>query len=95
MTDGTYMLIALLVASGSCQEPQLIVREMATLELCKAAVNLMTKGGGLADCVRAASPNAHLSRAGSSHRSHERRSLGSNEPEAQVQQLNRAQLGDQ
>ena len=94
MTDGTYMLIALLVASGSCQEPQLIVREMASLELCKAAVNLMTKGGGLADCVRAPSPNAHPSRAGS-HRSHERRSVGSDQPEAEVQQLNRAQLGDQ
>ena len=94
MIGGTYMLIALLAASGSCQEPRLIVREMASLELCNAAVNLMTKGGGLADCVRAPSPNAHASRA-DTHRLHERRSVGSDEPEAEVQQLNRAQLGDQ
>jgi hypothetical protein len=51
MTTSIYMLIALIIASGSCQEPRLIIRKMASLELCQAAANLATKAGGLADCV--------------------------------------------
>jgi hypothetical protein len=94
MNTGIYMFIALLAASGSCQESRLIIHKMASLELCQAAVNLTTKAGGLADCVHAPSPNAAPSRA-VSHRSHKKRSDSSDEPEAEVQQLNRAQLGDQ
>jgi hypothetical protein len=94
MTTSIYMLIALIIASGSCQEPRLIIRKMASLELCQAAVNLATKAGGLADCVITPSPNAGPSRA-VSHRGQERRSRSSAGSEAEVQQLNRAQLGDQ
>jgi hypothetical protein len=93
MTTSIYMLIALIIASGSCQEPRLIIRKMASLELCQAAVNLATKAGSLADCVIMPSPNAGPSRA-ASHRWQERRSRSSAGSEAEVQQLNRAQLGD-
>jgi hypothetical protein len=51
-----YMFIALIIASGSCQEPRLIVQKMASLELCQAATNLATRAGGQADCVPVASP---------------------------------------
>jgi len=34
MTTSAYMLIALIIASGSCQEPRLTFRKMASLELC-------------------------------------------------------------
>jgi len=45
MTTSAYMLIALIIASGSCQEPRIIVQKMASLNLCQAASNLATKGG--------------------------------------------------
>ena len=93
MTTSIYMLIALIIASGSCHEPRLIIRKMASLELCQAAVNLATKAGGLADCMIMPSPNAGPSRA-VSHRWQERRSRSSAGSE-EVQKLNRAQLGDQ
>ena len=35
--------IALIIASGSCQGPRLIVLKMASLELCQAATNLATR----------------------------------------------------
>jgi hypothetical protein len=93
MTSSAYMLIALTIAAGSCREPRLIVQKMASLELCDAAANLTTNAGGLADCVPVASPNAGSSRAVGHHR----QARGSNSPdrsEAEVQQLNRAQLSD-
>ena len=93
MTTSIYMLIALIIASGSCQEPRFITRKMASLELCQAAADLATKAGGLADCVPMPSPNAGPSRA-ESHRWQERRFRSSPGSEAEVQQLNRAQLGD-
>jgi hypothetical protein len=93
MTTSIYMLIALIIASGSCQEPRLIVRKMASLELCQAAANLATKGGGLADCVPAPSPNAGVAPAGVHHWWQEKRSHGY-AGSAEVDRLNRAQLGD-
>ena len=57
-TSAAYILIALIIASGSCKEPRLIARTMASLELCQAAANLVTKGGGLSDCVLAPAPDA-------------------------------------
>jgi hypothetical protein len=87
------MLIALIIASGSCQEPRLIIRKMASLELCQAAADFATKAGGLADCVPMPSPNAGPSRV-ESHRWQERRSRSSAGSATEVQQLNRAQLGD-
>ena len=91
--NNAYMLIALIIASGSCQEPRLIVQKMGSLELCQAAANLATNAGGLADCVPGASPNARSSRAVVNHRQ-ARRSDSSDGSEAEVQQLNRAQLSD-
>jgi hypothetical protein len=93
MTAGAHMLIALIIGSGSCQERQLIVRKMASLELCQAAANLVTKGGGLSDCVPVASPNAVSSR-DVGHRRPARRSNSPDGSEVKVQQLNRAQLSD-
>ena len=100
MTSSAYMLIALIIAAGSCQEPRIIAQKMASLELCQAAANLATKGGGEADCVPvpppnagASSPNAGAAHSGANHW----RAKRSNSPdgsEAEVQQLNRAQLGD-
>jgi hypothetical protein len=87
-----YMLIALIIASGSCQEPRLIIQKMASMELCQAAANLATKAGGQADCLRVASPNAGIAHAGGHHR-RQGRSDSSAETE-EVQQLNRAQLND-
>jgi hypothetical protein len=93
MTTGAYMLIALIIGSGSCQEPQFIVRKMGSPELCKAAANLVTKGGGLSDCLPVSSASAGVARA---HRQHwqEKRSTSDAGAE-EVQQLNRAQLGEQ
>jgi hypothetical protein len=93
MTTSAYMLIALIIGSGSCQERQLIVRKMASLELCQAAANLATNAGGQADCVRVASPNTGSIRT-IGHRRQARRSNSPDGSEAQVQQLNRAQLRD-
>jgi hypothetical protein len=93
MTLSAYMLIALIATSGSCQEPRLIVRKMAALELCQAAANLVTKGGGLADCVPAACPDVDPSRAVRNHRQ-ARRSGSPEGSEAEVEQLYRAQLSD-
>ena len=93
MATSAYMLIALIIAAGSCQEPRIIVQKMASLESCQAAANLATKGGGLPDCVPVASSHAGPSRAVGQRRQAKR----SNSPdgsEAEVQQLNRAQLGD-
>src|SRR5215469_7449779 len=93
MTSSAYMLIALIIGGGSCQELRLIVQKMASLELCQAAANLATKGGGLAERVPVASSHAGPSRAVGQRRQAKR----SNSPdgsEAEVQQLNRAQLGD-
>jgi hypothetical protein len=92
MTTSAYMLIALIIGSGSCQERQLIVRKMASLELCQAAANLVTKGGGLSDCVPTASPNASSNRAVGHHRQARSSSSPDGSSEAEVQQLNRAQL---
>ena len=90
MTTSVYMLIALIIASSSCKEPRLILRKMVSLELCQAAANLVTKGGGLSDCVPV--PSADVS-AGSHHLQQKR---SSSEAEAgEVERLNRAQLGDQ
>jgi len=100
MTTSAYMLIALIIASGSCQEPRIIVQKMASLNLCQAASNLATKGGGQADCVPVPPPDAGVSspNAGVAHSgAHHWRAKRSNSPdgsEAEVQQLNRAQLGD-
>jgi hypothetical protein len=91
MTGSVYMFIGLIIASGSCQEPRLIFQKMASLELCQAAGNVLTKAGGQADCVRLASPNAGPSRA-VGHRREARRSSSPDGSEAEVQQLNRAQL---
>jgi hypothetical protein len=90
-----YMFIALIIASGSCQEPRLIVQKMASLELCQAATNLATRAGGQADCVPVpvASPTASSDRA-VGHRRQARRSNSPGRSEAEVQQLNRAQLSD-
>ena len=89
-TSAAYILIALIIASGSCKEPQLILRKMASLELCQTAANLVTKGGGLSDCVPVPSPDTS---AGNHHLQQKR---ASTEAEAgEVQRLNRAQLGDQ
>jgi hypothetical protein len=94
MSTGAYMLIALIIASGSCQEPRLIVQKMASLELCQAAGNLATKGGALADCVPVASLNAGSSRA-VGHRRQAKRANSPDGSEVEVQELNRAQLGEQ
>jgi len=88
------MFIALIIASGSCQEPRLLVRKMAALELCQAAAKLATKAGGQADCVRVASANAGPTSA-VGHRRQARRSEEPDRSDAEVQQLNRAQLGGQ
>jgi hypothetical protein len=93
MTTSVYMLIALITATGSCQEPRLIVQKMASLELCQAAANLATNAGGLADCVPVASSDAGPSRA-IGHRRQAKRSNSPDGSEAEVQQLNRAQLSD-
>ena len=99
MTTSAYMLIALIIASGSCQEPRIIVQKMASLELCQAAANLATKGGGQADCVPVppkadvSSPNAGVAHS-SAHHWRTKRSNSPDGSEAEVQQLNRAQLGD-
>ena len=87
-----YMLIALIIAGGSCQEPRLIIQKMASLELCQAAANLASKAGGQADCLSVASASAGIVHAGRRH-SQQRRFDSSAEAE-EVQQLNRAQLGD-
>jgi hypothetical protein len=99
MTTSAYMLIALIIAGGSCQEPRIIVQKMASLELCQAAANLATKGGGRADCVPVPPPNAGVSspNAGVTHSgAHHWRAKRSNSDAGaeEVQQLNRAQLGD-
>ena len=92
-TSAAYILIALIIASGSCKEPRLIARTMASLELCQAAANLVTKGGGLSDCVLAPAPDATVARAG---RHHWRQKPSNTDAGAEeVQRLNRAQLGDQ
>jgi hypothetical protein len=93
MTTSVYMLVALITASGSCQEPQIIVQKMASLGLCHAAMNLATKAGGFADCVPLPilSPNARASHA-FGHRRQQQPPPGSAGSE-EVQQLNRAQLG--
>jgi hypothetical protein len=88
-----YMFIALIIASGSCQEPRLIVQKMASLELCQAATNLATRAGGQADCVPVASPTARSNRAAGDRRQ-VRRFSSPDGSEAEVQQLNRAQLSD-
>jgi hypothetical protein len=88
-----YMLIALIISTGSCQEPQLVVQKMASLELCQAAANLVTKGGGLSDCMPVSSANVGVPRAVSHHRQ-VRRSNSPDGSEAEVQQLNRVQLDD-
>ena len=41
MTTSIYMLIALIIASGSCQEPRFITRRMASLELCDVPKGLI------------------------------------------------------
>ena len=93
MTTSAYMLIALIIASGSYKEPRLIARKMASLELCQAAANLVTKGGGLSDCVPAPAPDVGVARAG---RHHWQQKPSNSDAEAEeVQRLNRAQLGDQ
>jgi hypothetical protein len=95
MTASAYMLVALITASGSCQEPQIPVQKMASLELCRVAVNLVTNVGGHADCVPMPlpSPSAGAMNAVGHHWQEKRfrSSAGSKE----VQQLNRAQLGQE
>jgi hypothetical protein len=94
MTTGAYMLVALVTASGSCQEPQVTVRKMVSLELCRAAADLVTNAGGLANCVPTPSPNGRASHA-VGHRWQEEPSRRSAAAEEEVRRLNRAQLGDQ
>jgi len=89
----TYMFVALIIASASCKEPRLMVRQMASPELCHAAANLATKAGGQADCVPVTLPHAGP-RPVVAHVRQARRSNSPDGSEAEVQQLNRAQLND-
>ena len=93
MAISAYMLVALIAASGSCQQPQIIVQSMPSLESCRAAMNFATNIGGRADCVSTPtpSPNARESHA-VGYRWQEKRSRRSTGSE-EVERLNRAQLG--